>query len=148
MYKHILCPIDGSETSNRGMVEAIELAKDQKAEIHFLHVIDHYFPMMDATGDFNFIDITEILKVSGKKLIEKANDAAKLAGIPASSEMMVSYQGQIYKSIVEYVKKCNADLIVMGTHGLRGFERMVMGSDAETVVRSSPVPVLLVRSKS
>jgi len=147
MYKHILCPIDGSETSNRGMTEAIALAKDQNAEVHFLHVVDNYFPIMDATGDFNFVDMTEILKESGKKIIQKANDVANLAGVPASSEMMISYHGQIYKSILECAKKCKADLIVMGTHGLRGFERLVMGSDAETVVRSSSVPVLLVRGK-
>ena len=55
MYKHILCPVDGSNTSNCGMMEAIHLAKDQNAKLRFLHVIDMYFPIMDATGDFNVV---------------------------------------------------------------------------------------------
>jgi nucleotide-binding universal stress UspA family protein len=147
MYKQILCPVDGSPTSNCGMAEAIQLAKDQNAKIHFLHVVDNYFPIMDTTGDLNYIDITEILRENGKKILKKSDKAADLAGVSADSKMVISTRGQIHKSILDHVKKCHADLIVMGTHGLRGFKRLVMGSDAETVVRTSPVPVLLVRSK-
>jgi nucleotide-binding universal stress UspA family protein len=146
MYKQILCPVDGSSTSDCGMVEAIQLAKDQKAKIRFLHVVDNYFPIMDATGDLNFIDLTEILRENGKKILKKAEAAASKAGVTANSKMVESTRAQIHKYIIDQINECNADLIVMGTHGLRGFERLVMGSDAETVVRTSPVPVLLVRN--
>jgi nucleotide-binding universal stress UspA family protein len=148
MYTQILCPVDGSETSNCGMTEAIKLAKDQKARIHFLHVVDNYFPIMDTTGDLNYIDITEILREHGKKILKKAEESAKLAGLSADSELVVTNRGKVYQSILDQISKNKADLIVMGTHGLRGFERLVMGSDAESLVRTSPVPVLLVRNKA
>lgn len=147
MYKHILCPVDGSATSDCGIAHAIELTKDQKAQLHFLHVIDNYFPIIDVTGDTNYIDITNILRENGEKILAKAREAAKLAGASSDSKMVISTRGQIYKSILDEVNECHADLIVMGTHGLRGFERLVMGSDAETIARTSPVPVLLVRDK-
>ncbi len=147
MYKKILCPIDGSSTSDCGMAHAIALAKDQKANLHFLHVVDNYFPIVDATGDLNYIDLTAILSEHGKKILTQATETAKLAGISTSAKLVTSTKGQIYKSILNYANKCRADLIVMGTHGLRGIERLVMGSDAETIARTSPVPVLLVRTK-
>lgn len=146
MYKQILCPIDGSTTSNYGMLEAIQLAKDQNAKIEFLNVIDNYFPIIDMSGDAHYTDITDILRENGKKTLEDAEETARLSGVSVSSKLVES-MGQVSQAIINEVSKCHADLIVMGTHGIRGFERLVMGSDAETVARTSPVPVLLVRDK-
>lgn len=146
MYKQILCPIDGSSTSNCGMLEAIQLAKDQNAKIEFLNVIDNYFPIIDMSGDAHYTDITDILRENGKKTLEDAEETARLSGVSVSTKLVES-MGQVSKAIINEVSKCHADLIVMGTHGIRGFERLVMGSDAETVARTSPVPVLLVRDK-
>jgi len=146
MYKRILCPIDGSQTSNCGMSEAIKLAKDQNAKLLFLHVIDMYFPIVDATGDFNVINIDDILRKNGKEVLKKAKAAAKKAGIEADSEMIEAIGARVSKFVINQAKTWSADLIVIGTHGLRGVERFVMGSDAETIVRTSPVPVLLVRN--
>lgn len=146
MYKHILCPIDGSPTSAYGMTHAIALAKDQDAQLHFLYVVDNYFPVVDATGDVNYIEITEKLREHGKSILSKAKETATLAGVNVNTKLVDSTGGQIHKSILNAIKKCHADLIVMGTHGLRGIERLVMGSDAETIARTSPVPVLLVRT--
>lgn len=146
MYKQILCPVDGSLTSNCGMAEAIKLAKDQKAKLRFLHVIDKYFPIMDATGDFNVVYIDDILRENGKKVLKKAEAAARKAGVEADSSIVEAIGARVSKFLLKQAKEWPADLIVMGTHGLRGVERLVMGSDAETVVRDSTVPVLLVRS--
>jgi nucleotide-binding universal stress UspA family protein len=145
MYKQILCPVDGSPTSNCGMMEAIHLAKDQKAKLRFLHVVDMYFPIMDATGDFNVVYMDDILRENGKKVLKKSEAVAHKAGVEADSKMVEAIGGRVSKFVLQQVQECHADLIVMGTHGLRGVERLVMGSDAETVVRTSTVPVLLVR---
>ncbi len=147
MYKHILCPVDGSLTSNCGMMEAIHLAKDQNAKLRFLHVIDMYFPILDATGDFNVVYIDDVLRENGKKVLKKAEVAAHKAGVEADSRMVEAIGGRVSKFVMHQVKEWPADLIVMGTHGLRGIERLVMGSDAETVVRTSTVPVLLVKNE-
>ncbi len=146
MYKQILCPVDGSPTSDCGMTEAIHLAKDQNAKLRFLHVIDTYFPILDVNGDLNVVYITDILRNNGKKVLKKAEESAYKAGVMADSKMVEVIGGRISKYILSQAEEWPADLIVMGTHGLRGIERLVMGSDAETVVRTSPVPVLLVRN--
>lgn len=147
MYKKILCPVDGSPTSNCGMMEAIHLAKDQNAKLRFLHVIDMYFPILDATGDFNVVYIDDVLRENGKKVLKKAEVAAHKAGVEADSRMVEAIGGRVSKFVMHQVKEWPADLVVMGTHGLRGIERLVMGSDAETVVRTSTVPVLLVKNE-
>ena len=146
MYKQIICPVDGSPTSNCGVQEAIKLAKDHDAKLRFLHVIDAYLPIYDAMGDFNLIYIDEILRKNGNKLLKKAEAAAKKAGVDADTKILEAIGDRVSKFVVKETEVWPADLIVMGTHGLRGIKRLVMGSDAETVVRTSPVPVLLVRN--
>lgn len=146
MYKHILCPVDGSVTSNAGMREAIQLAKEQNAQLHFLHVIDTYVPIVDMAGDFNVAYMIDILRNNGEKIIKNAAATAKKAGINADTKTIESVGGRTASYIVQEAEKWPADLIVMGTHGLRGISRLLMGSDAENVLRASNVPVLLVKS--
>jgi nucleotide-binding universal stress UspA family protein len=147
MYKQILCPVDGSQTSNCGMHEAIQLAKETNAKLRFLHVIDMYFPVVDVTGDLDVVYIDEILRKNGKKVLKKALEAAHKAEVDADTKMVEAIGARISKFVVNEIKEWPADLVVMGTHGLRGVERLVMGSDAETILRTSPVPVLVVRDK-
>ena len=146
MYKRILCPIDGSATSNRGMLEAINLAKDQDAKLRFFHIIDTYIPVIDGVGSFVPVDMTDILRKNAEDVIEKASVTAKKAGVDADAKITETVGGRPSKYIVEQANDWSAELIVMGTHGLRGFNRIVMGSDAENVVRTSSVPVLLVNT--
>ena len=146
MYKRILCPIDGSATSNRGMLEAINLAKDQDAKLRFFHIIDTYIPVIDGVGSIVPVDMTDILRKNAEDVIEKASVTAKKAGVDADAKITETVGGRPSKYIVEQANDWSAELIVMGTHGLRGFNRMVMGSDAENVVRTSSVPVLLVNT--
>jgi nucleotide-binding universal stress UspA family protein len=146
MYKQILCPVDGSQTSNCGMHEAIQLAKEQNAKLRFIHVIDMYFPIVDVTGDLNVVYVDDILRKNGEKVLKKAAAAAHKTGVDADTKMVEAIGARISKFVVNEIKEWPADLVVMGTHGLRGVERLVMGSDAETIVRTSPVPVLLVKN--
>lgn len=147
MYKRILCPIDGSPTSNLGMMEAIHLAKDQNARLYFLHVIDTYVPVLDLTGELTGFYETDILQNNGKEILNKAKITALKAGVKVDSKTVTTFGGHVAEFIVNQAKEWPADIIVMGTHGLRGIARLVMGSDAETVVRTSPVPVLLISDK-
>lgn len=146
MYKRILCPIDGSHISNTGMHEAIRLAKNQNSALRFFHVIDTYVPILDMSGDFNVSYMLDILRMNGEKVVKKALAAAEKAGVTADSQTVESVGGRAAAYIVADAEKWRADLIVMGTHGLRGVSRLVMGSDAENVLRTSKVPVLLVKN--
>ena len=145
MYKQILCPVDGSPTSTRGVGEAIQLAINQSAKLRFIHVIDSYFPILDMAGGMNVVDTTDILRKNAEKVIKKAKLAALKAGVIADSTITETLGSRAASFIIKEAEKWPADLIVMGTHGLRGFARMVIGSDAEYVIRHSTIPVLLVR---
>jgi nucleotide-binding universal stress UspA family protein len=150
MYKKILAPIDGSPISNLGLNEAIKLAKDQGAKLRLFHLVDEYIAVSspDGVAFSNTDDLLESLRQGGKKIIEKAEALARRNGLTPESVMLESFGGRAADFIVQQANKWGADLIVLGTHGRRGVKRLVMGSDAEQVVRTTPVPVLLVRSKA
>ena len=147
MYKNILCPIDGSPTSNRGLQEAIRLAQDQKAKLRLVHVVDAHFAAMDMYGSVNLGEVIEILRQSGAKILDEAAAACTNQGLAVEPVLLDSMVGRIGEVIVRQAQEWPADLIVMGTHGRRGASHLFMGSDAETVVRTSAVPVLLVRDQ-
>ena len=150
MYKKILVPIDGSPASNLGLNEAIKLAKDQGAKLRLFHLVDEYIAVSSPDGVALLFtgDLLEALRQGGKKIIEKAEALARRHGLTPESVMLESFGGRAADFIVQQANKWGADLIVLGTHGRRGVKRLVMGSDAEQVVRTTRVPVLLVRSKA
>jgi nucleotide-binding universal stress UspA family protein len=149
MYKRILVPVDGSDTSTRGLEQAIGLAKDQGARLRLIHVVEEYVVVQSAgvpeAGSY-VGDLIDSLQAEGKKIIAKATALAGRRGVKADGVTFESFSSRSSDYIVREAKKWKADLIVMGTHGRRGVNRLVLGSDAEIVVRTSPVPVLLVRS--
>jgi nucleotide-binding universal stress UspA family protein len=87
------------------------------------------------------------LRERGRKILAAAVAEAKKRGLKAASVLAENNAGRVADVIVRQAKKARADLIVIGTHGRRGLSRLVMGSDAELVVRYAPAPVLLIRAK-
>ncbi len=145
MYRQLLVPVDGSEPSMLGLAEAIKIAKSDGANLHLVHVVDELLPYgTDVPGNYveQFIDA---LRAKGKEVLAKAERVVFEHALKAESVLLETVGGSAADRIVEQAQKCKADLIVMGTHGRRGLRRLALGSDAELVVRSSPVPVLLVR---
>ncbi len=148
MYKKILVPIDGSSTSNLGIREALKLAKDQSAKLRLVHVVDELVIMSSPDAVIPAGDLVGALRDAGRKILDRAAALVRKAGGNAETVLIERFGGRAADSIVAEASKWRADLIVLGTHGRRGVRRMVLGSDAEEVVRSSPVPVLLVRAKT
>jgi len=145
MYKRILVPVDGSETSMLGLGEAIRLAKDQKATLRLLYVV-HDFLVAGGHGAAVYTtQLRKDLREHGEEILAKAAAAVRQQGVEAETRLMETPAGSVGAMIVEDAEKWPADLLVLGTHGRRGIRRLVMGSDAEYVVRTTPVPVLLVR---
>lgn len=149
MFKRILVPIDGSATSNLGLQQAIQLAKDQKATLLLLHVVDES-PLIHSamTSGSIFTDLMKSLTENGKKILLKAEGIARQQRVKTQTTLVEHSLGPVADAILKHTKKLRADLIVIGTHGRRGGARLIMGSDAENVVRQSTVPVLLIRSKT
>lgn len=146
MYKRILAPVDGSATSRRGLIEAVKLAKQQHAALRLLHVVDELPLIMNLEGGLYVESVLESLRAEGRKILAHALVQARALGAKAQATMVESLSGRVADVIVREAKKWRADAIVIGTHGRRGVTRLVLGSDAEEVLRASPVPVLLVKS--
>lgn len=145
MYRRILVPVDGSHTSNLGLREAIRLARDQRARIRLIHVLDIFPVLQGFEGVTPPGDLWDALEDAGRKALKDAAALTAKHRIKAQTIMLKNLGGRVADSIIDEARKWKADVIVMGTHGRRGVSHLVLGSDAEAVVRSAPVPVLLVR---
>lgn len=148
MYQRILVPVDGSATAKLGLSEAIRLARQLRATVRIVHVVDEYIG--DATfGTTMYYDKwVEALREGGQKTLQDAEAFARQQGIEPEGVLVETVGRRASETIIEQAKQWPADLIVLGTHGRRGVQRLVMGSDAELVLRNAEVPVLLVRDRS
>jgi nucleotide-binding universal stress UspA family protein len=145
MYKRILVPIDGSDTAARGLVEAIALARNLKATLRLLNLTSDLVPVGEMTSAIDFEKFREGLNQFGQRVLAEASEQAKAQGVSAETSLHSVGAGRVADAIVDEARRSRCDLIVIGTHGRRGVSRAMLGSDAENVARSSPVPVLLVR---
>ncbi len=148
MYGKILVPVDGSPTSSRGLQEAIKLANLAGAQVKLLHVIDEisFITSFEASTGLS-ADMLQLLKEGGEQVLQEAAAQAQAAGLKVETELVESYAGRVSDLVIDKAREWGAQLIVLGTHGRRGVGRMVLGSDAEQILRQSPVPVLLVRAQ-
>ncbi|MFC4359466.1 universal stress protein [Halobium salinum] len=139
MYQDIVVPTDGSGPSERAVAHAIDLATRYDARLHALYVVD-----VDALGpvDFDASRIVGGLEAEGDAVTDRVVDAAEAAGVRVRKAIV---DGSPAEAIVDYVAAEGADLVVMGTHGRRGLDRFLLGSVTERVLRTAPVPVLVVR---
>lgn len=147
MYDRILVPVDGSAASNLGLDEAIRLAKSQDGAIRLVHVVNELFVVSPDASGANLGDVLDILRQEGESLLQRGETLVRNAGVDVDSVLVEAMGGAAGDYIVKQARDWPADLIVCGTHGRRGIRRIVLGSDAEYIVRQSPVPVLLVRSR-
>ena len=145
MYKRILVPVDGSRTSNLGLNQAIELAKNQRAKLRAVNVVDELVIVQNVDMAGLSGELLDALEQGGKTILKNAKALCARHGIKAETALYKTVGGRAADTIVDEAKKWRADLIVIGTHGRRGLRRLVLGSDAEAVARTAPVPVMLVR---
>lgn len=144
MYQHILVPIDGSATSDRALQEALKLAAQQSAQVRLIHVLEELmFP--DNEAYFDYATLQEVMKRNGENMLEQAKATSRKAGIEAESVLIETAGERVASVIVAEAQRWPADLIVIGTHGRSGFNRLLFGSVAEGVVRTAQAPVLLIR---
>lgn len=146
MYSRILVPIDDSAPAQRGLYEAVVLARALGSQLHFLHVVDLRALISSGAGYAPVPQLIDDWKATGELLVAKAVERAREQGVAADSAVMCDPTLRVCDAILEEAKRSKAELIVMGTHGRRGLTRVALGSDAELVLRESAVPVLLVRA--
>lgn len=148
MYKNILVAVDGSAASLRGLDEAIKVAKSVGGELMLVHVVGDLVMAADYVPSVYSEGLFQALRESGAKVLEQAAAIARHAQVTTEQRLIETVGGRAADEIVKQARDWPADLIVMGTHGRRGLKRLVMGSDAELVLRLSAVPVLLIRDSA
>lgn len=146
MFKRILIPVDGSHTATLGLQLAVKMARQERAKLRVISVVDELIAMQNFEAGFNTCDLIEALKEAGQRAIANAQKLLKRHHLKAETAVLETVGKRVADVIVRDAAKWKADLIVMGTHGRRGINRMMLGSDAETVLRTAPAPVLMVRS--
>ena len=138
-FNQILCPVDFSESSTRSFAHAVALATWYEAQLTVLHVVPTFEPIQ-VRGHLG--EPVYANQLSREQVLEEMHRSLDL---PASSNVrVVTEPGDTPTTIVDYALSNGTDLIVMGTHGRRGFRRLLLGSVTETVLRESPCPVLTV----
>lgn len=147
MYQRILVPFDGSATSSRGLDEALKLAALTDARLCIVHLVDD---LLYVTGFESYSpyasEIVPVMHAAGAKLLQDAKARADKAGVKAEVLLVEGVARRLADVVVDQIRSWQADLVVIGTHGRRGVGRLLLGSDAEQIVRASPVPVLLVKA--
>jgi nucleotide-binding universal stress UspA family protein len=146
-YSHLLVPSDGSELSTKAVQEAVKLARFCGARITFLHAqpnvplpVMGMGEMLDAATMEALMDAT---RRETDRLLEEATQLAASAGVNAECERVSS--DLPHRVIIEAADRLGCDLIVMGCHGRRGLQGLLLGSETQRVLLQAPCPVLVVR---
>jgi len=147
MYKHILVAVDGSDTSNLALQEAMKLAKEHQAVLRLVHVVDETPAYITMDTAYALADFQKAMREAGQKLLATSAATAREAGIEVDTKFVILevVAQRICDAIIEEAKHWPADLIVIGTHGRHGFNHLLLGSVAEGVIRLATKPVLVIR---
>ncbi|MFZ2852699.1 MAG: universal stress protein [Rhodocyclaceae bacterium] len=148
MYTRIMVAIDSSATAGKALKEAIQLAKSVGAALCIVHAEDESLLEQHGMGIGSFIDVDKAesaIRAAAGQLLDEAVALATAQGVTAEQRLFESGKKRVPDLIAEGATAWQADLIVVGTHGRRGFERMIVGSVAEKLVRVAGTSLLLVR---
>lgn len=141
-FERIFVAIDDSEPSDAAVGAVLELPPEDRLQVTFASVAD-FDRAAGLRGHFHDAMIRKVLRDRARRIVDRALDSA--------GSKHISAQGRVIEGTTDYevlaeAREDNADLIVMGSHGRRGIQRFLLGSVAEKIVRSAPIPVLVVRS--
>ena len=143
MFQRILVPVDGSETSSKALVAALQLARESGGRVRIVHALDE---LAYLTGYEYSHEVLAQARAYANKVVDDAMAIAKASGVPADSRLLETPGRRLGDVVADEARAWEADLVVLGTHGRRGVSRVLLGSGAEQVIRMAPVPVLAVRA--
>ncbi len=145
MFKHLLVPIDGSPTAELAVAKAIGLAKAFDSKVTAIYVVDPY-PFTGVGADFAYgqAQYLNTAKAVANDALANARKQIEDAGVALETATVETHA--VWRGILQAADSSGADLIVMGSHGRSGIEKLVLGSVAQKVLTNTHLPVLLVRS--
>lgn len=131
MFKKIMIPTDGSEYAERAVKVGLSLARELGSRVVALHVLDEKLMLP-----------FEVLEEEGQDILEQVRKEGQEINVPVDTMMLF---GNPRRDMAKIVTKSEVDLVIIGTHGRTGVEKLLMGSVAENALRTVPVPVMLVK---
>lgn len=151
IYKNIMIAIDGSPITEAVVNETIKLIEgnDKEINLHILYVIDET-ALNYSGGVFDYPSYFEACKEAGRSLLDQAQETISQHSTAKIKTYMVELkplEGRIAELIIKEAQKWPADLLILGTHGRRGFSRLIIGSVAENVLRLATMPILLAQGQ-
>lgn len=142
-FTQILCPTDLGELSRRPLACAMSLARRYKAELTVLHVVPTFEPLTVRPASLA-VHVQVVHPVSREEILAELQRAVDGAGVGSIDINLAAEAGETSRTIIDQAIMRAADLLVIGTHGRGGFKQFIIGSVAETVLRTAPCPVLTV----
>lgn len=149
MYKHIMLPIDASEPSRKAEKECIAFAKSIKAKVTAIHVVSHYYLHVRSYAAPKAVhskiesEHEEEAKAIAQKMVSALTKRAKADGVECDGLVVVG--DNPYEEIINSARDRKCDLIMMASHGRKGLDAVLLGSETVKVLTHSKVPVLVVR---
>lgn len=150
MYEHILVPTDGSETSEKAVEHALDIAEQYGATVHALYVIDTNAmslslgaEQLDRIEQGQYGEMDEV-RERAERATGYITDRARERGLETVEHVSA---GQPHSLIASYAEDHDIDLVVMGSHGRSGVKRALLGSVAERTLRTVTVPVMVVDNR-
>jgi nucleotide-binding universal stress UspA family protein len=147
LIKRILTAVDGSKPSLKASTFAIDLANKFDAELIVLHVIDpRYKELESATSPRpgKFKEIATIVIENSKKIVETVRQKAAEKNVNVKTDLISDFTS-VTQDILEYAKVNKVDIIVVGSRGITGFKKLLVGSVASGVVTYANCPVVVVK---
>ncbi len=141
LFEKILLTTDGSDINQIAVKKALEIARECDSTIHAIYVIDKA-PVTSSQTEIMTGELYDELNHEGEKAVENVKNLAEGVNV----ETFVLF-GRPAKVITDFAEKNNIDLIVVGSHGKSGFERLILGSIAESIIRMAHCMVLVVKGK-
>ena len=144
MFKHILVPIDVSSTSQLAVDKAIGLAKAFDSKVTAIFVIDPY-PFTGVGTDFAYgqAEYLSAATAEANAAVKAAKVLFEAAGVTVDASVIEAHSA--WRGVVQAAESLEADLVVMGSHGRSGLEKLVLGSVTQAVLSHTKLPVLVVR---
>ncbi len=146
MFNHILVPVDGSDMSMLAVSKASALALAFDSAITLVHVIDNY-PFIGVGADYALGQNEYLAAATASAKTALARGVEMLAAEGLHAEQRVIDGHVVHEGIVDTAKSLGADLIVMGSHGRSGLEKLLLGSVTQRVLQDAPMPVLVVKGE-
>jgi len=144
MFKRILVPTDGSDLSNKAIAAALDLAKTLKAGVVGMTTLEPYsYSNLSEYRPETLEDYENRMEKVGAERLAKLADAAAQAGVPVETMTVKSFSP--YEAIIDTAKDKGCDLIVMASHGRRGLNAVLLGSETQKVLTHSRIPVMVYR---